>query len=133
MHIKGTVRVVSGFLVFFLGLIKTMPGGFAASSLLTGCISGVRTLDMLFGVLMLVMAVWLILSIRSRVIAAFGGVMLVIQLLLCAITPQGHSGVHLPLFDMVYFTLTMAGLTIVTAYGGGRSALVCMGWRNVFL
>ncbi len=131
-HVRLLLRVFVGIALFAIAMFHAGldSSGFIARSLLFGYVPDLGFLQIGLALLFFMLGVWLILGIRTRVIATFACVLCLYQIVMSAGAPTVHTG-NLSLHEVAISTLLLASLLVLSAHGGGRTALVSRGWQGI--
>ncbi|MGY3437238.1 MULTISPECIES: hypothetical protein [unclassified Marinovum] len=80
--------------------------------------------------LMIIFAIWLMLGIRTRIIAFFSMIVVTVLILFDIGTPYAVYG-PAAIWEFMHATAFLFALLVLTVQGGGQTALVRGGWQGL--
>lgn len=128
-----TARLFCGYtlLVCALTTIGAYDGPFAHSWMNFDYVSQFRFLTVPLVLLMAIFALWLMLGIRTRIIAFSAMVLITVLILFDFSAPSAVYG-PAAIWEFLHATGFLFSLLVLTIQGGGETALVRGGWQGLF-
>lgn len=128
-YMAGTILVI----VAAQKLAGALGSGMHHGSLLALCITDIRMLDIAHVSMLSLIALYLFMGVRTRVVASFALVAVGVQVILCTLHYEDMAmmGMLDPvslIIDAFALALLLASLAICTLFGGGAFALYRAGW-----
>lgn len=128
-YMAGTILVI----IAAQKLAGALGSGMHHGSLLALCVTDIRSLDIAHVSMLALIALYLFMGIRTRVVAAFALTAIGVQVVLCTLhfEDMASMGMFDPIsliIDAFALAVLMASLVICSVFGGGAFALYRGGW-----
>lgn len=127
------VRLFCGYTLMLCALttVGAYQGPFAHSWMNFDYVSQFHFMTIPLVILMLIFALWLMLGIRTRIIAFSAMVLITVLILFDFTAPYAVYG-PAAVWEFLHATGFLFALLVLTIQGGGETALVRGGWQGLF-
>ena len=137
LQIVPRVMAATGLsIISVLKLASLLSSGTHHTTILSLCVTDFLVFDAANIALHWVIAFWLLLGIRTRVIASFALLMVLAQSAICIGHVQNNIiitsySISQMIFDLSFLSIVAIALLVCAMFGGGAHSLWARGWQGL--